>query len=297
MAISETEVAPARPQTSPFWKSRKFQDRVWSITVTIILWTGAITFLMPLFWMISTSLKSDKQVFAVPTVWVPIPPIWENYPNALTRIPFLLFLRNSLITSLIPVVGAVLSASIVAYSFARLRWPGRNFWFLVLIATMMLPGQVTMIPVYVIYSRIGWINTFLPLTVPWFFGGAFYIFLLRQFFLSIPSELSDAALIDGCTHPGIWWRIILPLSKPALITVAIFTFLLTWNDFFGPLLYLRSEKLYTLQVGLQYFREQYSVEWQELMAASTVVLLPVLVIFFLGQRLFVQGITLTGLKG
>jgi ABC-type glycerol-3-phosphate transport system permease component len=149
----------------------------------------------------------------------------------------------------------------------------------------------------VLYSRLGWINTFLPMIVPWFFGGAFYIFMLRQFFVGIPMELSDAARIDGCTHISIWWRIILPLSKPALTTVAIFTFMFTWNDFIGPLLYLNQENLYTLQVGLQYFREQYQVAWQELMAASTVVLTPTLVIFFLGQRLFVEGVTLTGLKG
>ncbi len=247
--------------------------------------------------MLSTSLKTNDQVYRVPTVWIPNPVAWENYPRALSRMPFLLFLRNSCITSFIPVVGAVLSASLVAYSFARVKWPARNFLFIVLISTMMLPGQVTMIPVYVLYSRLGWVNTFLPLIVPWFFGGAFYTFLLRQFFTSIPAELSDAAFIDGCSHLRIWWSIILPLSRPALATVAVFTFLFTWNDFMGPLLYLTKERMFTLQVGLQYFRMQYRVDWQELMAASLVVLTPTLVIFFLGQRFFVQGITLTGLKG
>jgi ABC-type glycerol-3-phosphate transport system permease component len=247
--------------------------------------------------MISTSLKSNDQVYTIPTVWIPNPIVWENYPNALSRIPFMRFLFNSSVTSFIPVVGSILSASMVAYSFARLNWPGKNFWFIILLSTMMLPAQVTMIPVYILYTRLGWINTYLPLTVPWFFGGAFYIFLLRQFFSTIPGELSHAALIDGCSHFDIWWRIYLPLSKPALTTIAIFTFLLTWNDFLGPLLYLKTESMYTLQVGLLYFREQYSVAWQELMAASTVVLLPTLVIFFLGQRLFVEGVTLTGMKG
>lgn len=280
-----------------WWQSRRLRDHAQRSLVFLWLAAGSLLFLFPLFWMLSTSLKTNEQVYTVPTVWIPNPIAWDNYPSALTRMPFLLFLRNSCITSFIPVIGAVLSASLVAYAFARLQWPGRNFWFLVLIGTMMLPGQVTMIPVYVLYSRLRWINTFLPLTVPWFFGGAFYVFLLRQFFLGIPMELSDAALIDGSSHVGIWWRIIIPLAKPALATVAVFTFLFAWNDFLGPLLYLTKERLYTLQVGLQYFRLQHQVDWQELMAASLVVLMPTLVIFFIGQRFFVQGITLTGLKG
>lgn len=281
----------------PWWQSRKLRSYSWRSLVFLWLLGGSFLFLLPLVWMLSTSLKTNDQVYRVPTVWIPNPVAWENYPRALSRMPFLLFLRNSCITSFIPVVGAVLSASLVAYSFARVKWPARNFLFIVLISTMMLPGQVTMIPVYVLYSRLGWVNTFLPLIVPWFFGGAFYTFLLRQFFTSIPAELSDAAFIDGCSHLRIWWSIILPLSRPALATVAVFTFLFTWNDFMGPLLYLTKERMFTLQVGLQYFRMQYRVDWQELMAASLVVLTPTLVIFFLGQRFFVQGITLTGLKG
>ena len=287
----------SRIPTVSWWQSRKLRDLGWRTFVFILLSLVGVLFLFPFFWMVSTSLKVNEQVYTTPTVWIPNPIAWENYPNALTRLPFFLFLRNSIITSTFPVIGAVLSASFVAYSFSRVDWPGRDIWFAILIGTMMLPGQVTMIPVYVLYSRLGWINTFLPMIVPWFFGGAFYIFMLRQFFVGIPMELSDAARIDGCTHISIWWRIILPLSKPALTTVAIFTFMFTWNDFIGPLLYLNREDLYTLQVGLQYFREQYQVAWQELMAASTVVLTPTLVIFFLGQRLFVEGVTLTGLKG
>jgi multiple sugar transport system permease protein len=278
-------------------KGRKVRDIATRTLVFLLLSAGGLLFLFPLFWMLSTSFKVNEQVYTTPTVWIPHPIAWENYPNALSRIPFLTFLRNSCITSFIPVIGAVLSASLVAYSFARIQWPGRDVWFMILIGSMMLPGQVTMIPVYVLYARLDWINTFLPLIVPWFFGGAFYVFMLRQFFIGIPMELSDAARIDGCSHLGIWWRIILPLSKPALATVAIFTFMFTWNDFMGPLLYLSKEHLYTLQVGLLYFRDQYQVAWQELMAASNVVLTPMLVIFFLGQRFFVEGVTLTGLKG
>ncbi|NLG49928.1 MAG: carbohydrate ABC transporter permease [Chloroflexi bacterium] len=279
------------------WQSRKLRDRIWLSGVLIWVSLGSLMFMFPLFWMLSTSLKTNEQVYTVPTVWIPNPIAWENYPTALGRMPFWLFVRNSCITSFVPVIGALLSASLVAYSFSRLRWPGRDFWFMVLIATMMLPGQVTMIPVYVLYSKLGWINTFFPLIVPWFFGGAFYVFMLRQFFTGIPMDLSEAALMDGCSHLRIWWSLILPLSKPALATVAVFTFLGTWNDFFGPLLYLTNQRLFTLQVGLQYFREQHGVYWQELMAASLVVLMPTLVIFFIGQKFFVQGITLTGLKG
>ncbi|NLE46271.1 MAG: carbohydrate ABC transporter permease, partial [Chloroflexi bacterium] len=281
-------------------QSRKLAHRIGLATVFVLVTLGSISFMLPLFWMVSTSLKSDAQVYSLPTVWIPDPLVWENYPQALSRMPFWLFTRNSCITSFIPVIGAVLSSSMVAYAFSRLRWPGRDFWFIVLIATMMLPSQVTIIPLYIIYSKLNWINTFYPLTVPWFFGGAFYVFLLRQFFTSIPMDLSEAALMDGCSHLRIWSSIIIPLAKPALATVAVFTFLATWNDFFGPLLYLTNQRLFTLQVGLQYFRENtsttsFSLEWQKLMAASLVVLLPTLVVFFVGQRFFVQGITLTGM--
>lgn len=283
-------------------KSRRLTRRVSLSMVFLLAAVGSVTFMLPLLWMLSTSLKSDAQVHALPTVWIPNPLVWENYPQALSRMPFWLFVRNSCITSFIPVVGAVLSSSMVAYAFSRLRWPGRDIWFILLIATMMLPSQVTIIPLYIIYSKLNWINTFLPLIVPWFFGGAFYVFMLRQFFTGIPMDLSEAALIDGCSHLRIWTSIVLPLAKPALATVAVFTFLAKWNDFFGPLLYLTNQRLFTLQVGLQYFREQtstmsFSLEWQKLMAASLVVLLPTLVVFFVGQRFFVQGITLTGMKG
>jgi len=292
-----------QPQTfSLSLNSRKLTNRLGLTAVFLLVAVGSLSFLLPLLWMLSTSLKSNAEVYAIPTVWVPNPPVWENYPKALSRMPFWLYARNSCITSFIPVIGAVLSSSMVAYAFSRLRWPGRDLWFMMLISTMMLPSQVTIIPLYIIYSRLGWINTFFPLTLPWFFGNAFYIFLLRQFFTSIPMDLSEAALIDGCSHLRIWSSIIIPLSKPALATVAVFTFLATWNDFFGPLLYLTNQDLYTLQVGLQYFREgvstmSFSLEWQELMAASLVVLMPTLVVFFVGQRFFVQGITLTGMKG
>jgi ABC-type glycerol-3-phosphate transport system permease component len=287
----------SRVRAPRWWQGRALRRHASLGLVFFVLVVGSASFLLPLLWMLSTALKSNQEVFKIPTVWIPNPPMWENFPNALQKIPFFLFLRNSIITSLIPVIGALLSACLVAYAFARLKWPGRDVWFIILISTMMLPDQVRMVSTYVIYSKLGWVNTFLPLTVPWFFGSAFYIFMMRQFFMGIPMELSDAALIDGCTHFGILWRIIVPLAKPALATVAIFTFMFTWNSLMGPVIYLTKEEMFTLQIGLSYFRDQHSTQWQELMAASLVVLTPTLLVFFVGQRYFVQGITLTGLKG
>lgn len=280
-----------------WWESRKMRDVAWRTFIFLLLCVGSFMFLFPLVWMLSTALKTTEQVYTIPMEWIPEPVVWQNFPDALNRFPFWLFLRNSLITSLLPVIGAIVSSSVVAYAFARIRWPLRDFWFIIVISTMMLPPQVTLIPVYVIFARLGWVNTFYPLVVPWFFGSAFFIFLMRQFFKGIPMELSDAAFIDGCSHLGILWRIIIPLSKPALATVGIFVFLGTWNSLLGPVIYLTNERLYTLQIGLTYFRSEYSVEWQELMAASLVVLSPTLLIFFLGQRYFVRGLTLTGIKG
>jgi len=194
------------------------------------------------------------------------------------------------------VVGTVLSCSLVAYSLAKIRWRGRDLVFYSLLATMILPSQVTIVPTFTIFKWLGWIGTIKPLTVPAFFGGAFYIFLLRQFFMTIPNELSDAAKIDGCSELAIYWRIVLPLSKPALATVGLFTFIGAWNDFLGPLLYLNDERSYTLAMGLQRFVSQHGAEWALLMAASTVMTLPIIIIFFLAQRIFIQGVTLTGIK-
>jgi multiple sugar transport system permease protein len=232
----------------------------------------------------------------MPPVWIPDPAHWENFPKALTYIPFALYTWNTLHICVLSVVGTVFSCSLVAYSLAKIRWKWRSWVFYSLIATMILPGQVTMIPSFAIFKWLGWIGTPLPLIVPSFFGGAFSIFLLRQFFLTIPQELSDAARIDGCSEWAIYWRILLPLSKPALATVGLFTFIGGWNDFLGPLLYLNDERTYTLSMGLQRFVSQHGAEWAMLMAASTVMTLPIIVIFFLAQRTFIQGVTVTGLK-
>jgi multiple sugar transport system permease protein len=261
-----------------------------------LLALGALFFL-PFYWLLSTSLKADTEIFAMPPVWLPHPLHWDNYARAVTFIPFFLYLRNTLSISILSVIGSVLSCSLVAYSLAKVRWRGREALFFLIVATMMLPGQVTMIPQFTIFKALGWIDSFKPLVVPHFLGTAFYIFLLRQFFLTIPQELSDAARIDGCSELATYWRVVLPLAKPALATVGLFTFMGAWNDFTGPLLYLNDETKATLSLGLQQFVGQHETEWAMLMAASTLMILPMVVLFFLAQRFFIEGITLTGIKG
>jgi multiple sugar transport system permease protein len=262
-----------------------------------ILCVAAAIFLLPLFWMLSSSLKPEWQVLANPPVWLPNPPRWENYREALTYLPFGRYAINTLIISLGAIVGHVLSCTLVAYAFARLRAPGKDFLFLLVLSTLMLPYPVTMVPLFALFNWLGWIDTFLPLIVPAFFGNAFYIFLLRQYFLTLPPELEDAARIDGANTLQILWRVILPISTPALATVVIFTFQATWNDFLQPLIYLQDQSRYTLTLGLNFFRGSFQVNWAYLMAASLVVVLPVVLVFFFTQRLFIQGIAMTGMKG
>jgi multiple sugar transport system permease protein len=298
-------MSTAYPQkTTTVAASHPLQSRRLATTVNkgislLILVGAAMAFLLPLFWMISTSLKPKEQIFAYPLIWLPDPPQWANYGKALNNpsFKFLLFLQNSLYYALLSTVGVVISSALVAYAFARLRWWGRDFWFLVTLSTMMIPYPVTLIPQFLVFKEIGWVGTFLPLIVPNFLGVPFFIFLLRQFFLTIPMDLSDAARIDGANDWGIFWRIILPLTQPALITVALFTFLYCWNDFLGPLIFLNDGEKYTLAVGLAAFRGQYRTQWDLMMAAATVVTAPIVVIFFFAQRRFIQGITLTGMKG
>jgi ABC-type glycerol-3-phosphate transport system permease component len=254
-------------------------------------------FLIPLLWMISSSLKPDYAIFAVPPQLIPNPPRWANYPEALTFVPFGRYTINTLVISGVTIVGHLLSCTVIAYAFARLHAPGRDALFLVLLATMMLPYPVTMVPLYVLFQGLGWINTILPLTVPAFFGSPLYIFLLRQFFLTLPIDLEDAARIDGAGTIQIIWHVILPLSRPALATVAIFTFQATWNDFLAPLIYLQNPQSYTVTLGLQFFRTSYTTSWSYLMAASLVTMLPMVIVFLFAQRLFIDGIALTGMKG
>jgi multiple sugar transport system permease protein len=269
----------------------------WRIaTYAALIALGAL-YLLPLLWMIATSLKTGPQAIANPPTLIPSPIVWGNYPKALTQIDFPLALRNSLVYAVPAVVGTVLSCSLVAYGFARISWPGRDLLFIVLLATMMLPGQVTFIPLYVIYAKLGWIGTFLPLIIPTFLGNPFFIFLLRQFFRGIPEELSSAARIDGASELQILLRIILPLSGPALITVALFTFIDKWGDFFGPIVYLNNADLYPLSVAIQTFQSSHKTDWPLSMAASVVISAPLVILYFLAQRKFIEGITLTGIKG
>ncbi len=257
----------------------------------------SIIYMLPFFWMLSTALKTDQQVMAWPPVWIPNPIAWDNFPRAIEFFPFWLFLKNTMIIAVFGVVGIVISSSLVAYSLARIRWPGRDVLFAITVATMMLPYQVTIIPLFIVFKQLGWINTYLPLIVPAWFGGAFYIFLLRQFFMTIPQELSDAARIDGASEFRSYFQIILPLAKPALATVVLFEFLARWRDFLGPLIYLQDPKKYTISLGLSYFRLEHGTEWQLLMAASLILTAPIIILFFFTQRTFIQGITLTGIKG
>lgn len=263
----------------------------------IFLIAMSIVFLLPILWMFTTSIKDSSQVMAYPPIWFPWPPKWENYNLAVNAIPFLLYLRNTVTICFFTIIGTLLSSTLVAYSLAKIPWPGRNVLLLLILSTMMLPFPVTMIPLFVTFGRLGWVNTFKPLIVPSFLGNAFYIFLLRQFFMTIPGELSDAARIDGASELGIFRMVILPLSRPVLAVVALFQFLGSWNDFLGPLIYLQSNDKYTLAIGLQMYRTTNYVEWELLMAASTLVVIPILVLFFFAQRTFIEGIAITGIKG
>lgn len=272
----------------------RLMNRTISYTLLII---GSILIMIPVFWMVSSALKPNYAIFVFPPQWIPNPIQWDNFVKAMTALPFATYFQNTMIIEVGTIVGTVLSCSIVAYGFARLNAPGRNFWFIVLLSTMMLPGVVTMIPVYLIFRQLGWVNTFLPLIVPNFFGSAFFIFLLRQFFMTIPRDFEEAARIDGANTWQILTQIMLPLAKPALATVTIFTFMGVWNDFMGPLIYLNKPETYTLALGLNFFKGQYTADWNMLMAASLVMMLPLVILFFVAQRAFIEGITLTGIKG
>ncbi|MCY3710567.1 MAG: carbohydrate ABC transporter permease [Caldilineaceae bacterium] len=276
-------------------------ERFWRIFVWTVLLAGAVVMFLPFLWLLSSSLKTELAIFRYPPEWIPDPILFSNYVDAWTTRPFALYVRNTIVILLLNEVAVLVSASFCAYGFARIDFPGRNVWFAILLATVMLPGIVTMIPQFVIFSRIGWVNTILPLTVPFFFGGgAFNIFLLRQFFRTLPAELADAAYIDGASEITIYWRIMLPLAKPALATIAIFTFIGTWNDFMGPLLYLAKDpNKFTVALGLAMFRTAFAgrTRWDLLMAASTMMIIPVIFVFFVAQRYFIQGIAISGLKG
>jgi len=283
--------------------------RIWLVVLQIIMTFVLITFLCPTLWMVSSSLKARTEIFAIPMVWIPENPQWGNYLQALTMMPFAKFAVNTFVIAGLTVTGTLLSCSMVAYAFARLRWPGRDFFFALLLGTMMLPEIVTLIPMFIEFRTLGWTKAgtvfgilplnFLPITVPyWLALSPLYVFLLRQFFKGIPMELEEAALIDGASRLQILFRIILPLSKPVIATVAVFSFLQSYNDFLQPLIYLNGQDNWTLALGLRAMNDvQQTGQWELLFAASTAVLLPVLLIFIFAQRYFVQGIATTGFGG
>ncbi len=277
--------------------SKHHRERLQRWTAYLILSAVSVIYIFPFYWMVATSLKSDQEVFQWPPAWIPAVLHWENYPAALQYIPFWLYMKNTFVIAILSVIGTIASCTLIAYGFARLRWPGRDVVFIAYLSTLMLPFQVTMIPLYIVFRHLGWVGSYLPLVVPTFFGSPFYVFLLRQFYMTIPNELSDAARIDGCGELGIFWRIMIPLTKPALFTVALFTFLSQYSAFLGPLIYLTNQDQWTISLGLQLFKNMYGLQWQKMMAASTLTMLPPLVLFFFTQRTFVEGITLTGIKG
>jgi multiple sugar transport system permease protein len=282
----------ARQDTSMQRLSRR--QRIVTHLVLIIL---SLIFILPFFWMFTGAIKTEADLNALPIVWWPQTINLGNYVYGLQALPFALYILNTLAICLFSMIGAVFSSSFVAYGVARIDWPLRTPLFVLILGTTMVPFYVTVIPLFTLFRSMGWVNTYLPLIVPSFFGVPFYIFLLRQFFLTIPRDLSDAARIDGANDLSIFFRVILPLSKPALAAVALFQFLTSWSDFLGPLIYLSNQSRYTVSLGLSFFQGQYTTEYGALMAVSVVMVIPVIILFFFAQRTFIQGITLTGVKG
>ncbi|MXY93205.1 MAG: carbohydrate ABC transporter permease [Caldilineaceae bacterium SB0664_bin_27] len=273
--------------------------RTLTFFIHAILIAGGIIVMIPLAWMLSTSLKPPHQITKFPPIWIPDPFVWSNYVRAVTIFPvsFVVFVRNSMYMSLMITLGTVLSNAVVAFAFARLTFRGSRVLFIIVLSTMMLPQQVTMIPLFILFSKFGWINTYNPLIVPHFFANAYFVFLLRQFYTTIPRELDDAARIDGCGVIGLFLRIMLPLSKPALGITAIFAFTWAWNEFLGPLIYLSRMETFPLAIALSFLRAAHGVLWSELMVVSFIAMLPPVILFFVAQKHYIQGIVITGVKG
>ena len=275
-------------------KSKKLKG----VILYILLILGSVLCLMPLLWMIRSSLMTNVEISMIPIRWVPEKVQWVNYKNVFTTLPFLRYYWNSIKLVFFVVSGAVVTSSLCAYGLSRVHWAGRNIVFACIMGSMMLPAAVTIIPTFLLFRKVGLTNSLVPLIIPaWLGGGAFYIFLLRQFFMGIPRDLDEAAYIDGATHVQIYRMVILPLTKPALVVVGMFAFMNTWNDFLGPLIYLNSDSKYTVALGLQLFIGSYRAEWQLMMAAACLVVIPAILVFMIGQKYLIEGITMTGVKG
>ncbi|PAD14260.1 sugar ABC transporter ATP-binding protein [Shouchella clausii] len=274
------------------------RSRGWKIAAYCLLLFGATVSLLPFFWMVRSALMTSSEIFQFPPKMLPDHWQWGNFIEIFEVVEFGLYVKNTLFILIPVLIGTVLTSCMCGFGFARLQFPGKNIWFTLIIATMMLPPAVTLIPTFMLWTELGAINTYWPLVFPSFFGGGgFFIFLMRQFFMSIPRELDEAALIDGANYVQIFVFVLLPLVKPALLVVAFFTFTNVWNDFFGPLIYLNDESLFTLALGLLQLQGTYTSDWNLIMAAATAMTLPAILVFFLGQKYFVEGVTLTGIKG
>lgn len=284
---------PARPR-----RTRRVRKLLWNAFLYAVLMLLAASFLMPILWSVTASLKGLGEVYKFPPEFWVRDPQWGNYGRALSKLPFFTFLLNTLIITVAATTGQVLTASLVGYAFARVRWRGRELWFVIMLATMMLPRQILLIPHYLLYKNLGWVNTYKPLIVPaWLGGGAFFIFLFRQFFKGIPRELEEAGRLDGASEWQIYWQIFLPNAKPALATVGVMSFIAHWKEFMGPLIYLSDFEKFPISLGLMMYNSLEGSWVNYLMAASLVALGPLVILFFLAQRYFVKGLLLTGSKG
>lgn len=300
--MSGISQATAQPRPGIRRAPKPLQARLVALLLAVLQYGTLVLlscfFILPWLWMISTSLKNPGELVLWPPKWIPNPIRWDNYVYAFRQAAFSRYLGNTLLVTVPSVIGAVASNALAGYGFARVRWPGRDVVFAILLATMILPGFVTFIPLYVSFHRLGWIDTYLPLIVPTFLGNSFFIFLLRQFLMGLPGEISDAARVDGASEFAIFTQVIMPLARPAIAVVALFQFIGSWNDYFGPLIYLNDRARYTISLGIANMQSTYGYSnFAWIMAATCMSVLPIIVLFFFAQRTFIEGIALTGLKG
>ncbi|MCZ2097839.1 MAG: carbohydrate ABC transporter permease [Chloroflexota bacterium] len=289
-----TSSPPARSRSLLGLRGLRRFNEVSGYSVLMVL---AALFMIPLYWMFSTAVKSPQQTFAIPPEWIPAPAQWSNFREVFDEVPFGRFYLNTLFLAGANIVGHLVSVTLVAYGFARLRFPGRNFLFLVMLSTLMIPYQVTLVPRFVMFAKLGMINSYWPLILPAFTGTPFLIFLVRQYMMSIPFDLDEAAYIDGATRFDVFWRIIIPLARPALMLVVVFTFIDVWNDFLQPLIYLNDPQMFTVSLGLSFFQGARETNWNLLMAGSVLAMIPPLILFFFAQKQLIGGISVEGLKG